>query len=203
MKHKITQHIRKTTGTRGFALLIGVVMASVLISITFVMFSISLKQVSLSTTGKNSQYALFAADTGLECALYADYKVLKSFVDPVVTTNGSDTIVTPNKPNPPTPFICSNKSIRLGDDLQLVKESNIVVNNVTYPKGLVWTFTVKYPTTPQCAIVTITKYVVVETSGGVNTDVIRTKIESRGYNTCPTTNPTDPQRVERGLEVHY
>ncbi len=57
---------------RGFTMLIGVLVSSVLLSIALVIFNISLKQITLATVGKNSQIALFAADSGLECALYWD-----------------------------------------------------------------------------------------------------------------------------------
>jgi hypothetical protein len=195
---------------KGFALLIGVVVASVLVSITFVMFSISLKQISLSTTGKNSQYAFYAADTGIECALYADNKINKVFVDPVATVNGGNTNVTPERPVNPTPFICSNQTIREEvNNLTLIQGRDgsnnptpVEVDDVIYSKGLVWRFTVDSPTTDQCAIVTVSKYVTPDPNVS-NVEILNTKLESRGYNTCPTINPTDPQRVERGLEVYY
>lgn len=57
---------------RGFTLLIAVILASVSAAIGVALASIAYKSVRLSATAQASQYAFYTADTGLECALYAD-----------------------------------------------------------------------------------------------------------------------------------
>ncbi|MBI2025166.1 pilus assembly PilX N-terminal domain-containing protein [Candidatus Kaiserbacteria bacterium] len=57
---------------RGFALLIAVVFMSVMLSFGLALGSLSYKQQVLASSAIQSQYAFYAADAGLECALYAD-----------------------------------------------------------------------------------------------------------------------------------
>ncbi|MES2134903.1 MAG: pilus assembly PilX N-terminal domain-containing protein [Patescibacteria group bacterium] len=59
---------------RGFTLLLAVLIGSILIAIGSAIFNIVSKQIILSSSGRESQFAFFAADTGIECALYWDVK---------------------------------------------------------------------------------------------------------------------------------
>ncbi len=56
----------------GFALLIAVIFMSVMLSFGLALGSLSYKQQVLASSAVASQYAFYAADAGLECALYAD-----------------------------------------------------------------------------------------------------------------------------------
>ena len=58
--------------TKGFTLLFAVIISSLLLSIGVAILDLALKQFSLSSTGKNSQVAFYAADNGLECGLFWD-----------------------------------------------------------------------------------------------------------------------------------
>ena len=57
---------------RGFTLLIAVVLTAVLLSVGFALLDIAYKQIVLSSTARNSQYAFYAADSAMECALFWD-----------------------------------------------------------------------------------------------------------------------------------
>lgn len=57
---------------RGFSLLIAVIFASVMLTFGLQLASLGYKQQTLSTSSLRSQYAFYAADAGLECALTAD-----------------------------------------------------------------------------------------------------------------------------------
>ncbi len=57
---------------RGFALLIAVIFMSVMLSFGLALGSLGYKQEVLASSAIESQYAFYAADAGLECALYAD-----------------------------------------------------------------------------------------------------------------------------------
>jgi Tfp pilus assembly protein PilX len=59
---------------RGFALLIAVIFMSVMLAFGLALASLSYKQQVLASSAIQSQYAFYAADAGLECALYADQK---------------------------------------------------------------------------------------------------------------------------------
>lgn len=60
------------TPSRGIALLIAVILASVVLSVALALLDITYKQVLLASTARQSQYAIYNADSVLECALYWD-----------------------------------------------------------------------------------------------------------------------------------
>jgi Tfp pilus assembly protein PilX len=62
------------TPRRGFALLISLILTSVVLAVGVALLDIAYKQVLLSSSAKNSQYAFYNADSALECALYWDQK---------------------------------------------------------------------------------------------------------------------------------
>lgn len=83
--------------SRGFALLVAVVLTSVLLSVGLALLDISYKQVILSSTARQSQYAFYAADTAMECALYWDQKQNAfSYTAPLATIRCSATDITPS-----------------------------------------------------------------------------------------------------------
>lgn len=57
---------------QGFALFIAVIFMSVMLSFGLALGSLSYKQQMLASSAIQSQYAFYAADSALECALYAD-----------------------------------------------------------------------------------------------------------------------------------
>lgn len=59
----------------GFALLIAVIFMSVMLSFGLSLGSLSYKQQILASSAIRSQYAFYAADAGLECALYYDQQL--------------------------------------------------------------------------------------------------------------------------------
>ncbi|OHA20772.1 MAG: hypothetical protein A2849_02490 [Candidatus Taylorbacteria bacterium RIFCSPHIGHO2_01_FULL_51_15] len=64
--------ILHTSSQRGFTLLFAVLIGSLLFSVGIAIAHLSLKEIVLSSAGKESEKAFFAADTGTECALYWD-----------------------------------------------------------------------------------------------------------------------------------
>ena len=59
--------------SNGFTLMLAVLVASLLMSLGLSMFNIAQKEIILSTVGRDSQFAFYAADAGSECALYWDF----------------------------------------------------------------------------------------------------------------------------------
>lgn len=64
----------KISEPRGFTLLIAVLVSGILLSLGFAIFNIVSKELVLSSAGRESQFAFYAADSGIECALYWDNK---------------------------------------------------------------------------------------------------------------------------------
>ncbi len=65
---------KRKSSSRGFTLLLAVLISSLLLSVGLAIFNITFKELILSSAGRESQFALYAADTGAECALYWDFK---------------------------------------------------------------------------------------------------------------------------------
>lgn len=181
---------------KGFALIIAVLVAGVLVSITYIMFSIGLKQLSLSTASKQSQIAFYAADSGLECALFYDFVETQVFEQHVEDTDPSDGGISVVFNTP---------------DLESIEEISCNGANATYisqvydnvlKKTVSTTFTIQPPGKSLCSIVTVTKRVDNKNVNGLSIDRIATSVESLGYNICPDNN-SNPLRVERGLIVNY
>jgi len=58
----------------GITLLIAVLTASLMLSISLSIFNIAIKELVISSSGKDSHIAFYQADSGIECALYWDYR---------------------------------------------------------------------------------------------------------------------------------
>ena len=71
IKNQVSSISRKE---RGFTILLAALVASLVLAIGISVFTIAQKQVILSSLGRNSQYAFYAADTGAECGLYWDLR---------------------------------------------------------------------------------------------------------------------------------
>jgi len=165
----------------GITLLITIVVMSLLLFISFAVVNITTKESLFATSGRDSQYAFYAADSGMECAIYWDSQVDPSKFD--TSTAGSIT--------------CAGLSISGGDTIYgtstLARIGGGGGANPTSVFGLRFNLTGNNPVN-SCAIVTVRKYY----SGSPL--VLKTYIKSRGYNTCDTSNP---RRLERGIEVTY
>ena len=62
-KSQVTSH--KSQVTKGFVLPFAVLISGILLSIGLAVFNIIMKEVLLSSSGRESQFAFYAADTGL------------------------------------------------------------------------------------------------------------------------------------------
>ncbi len=86
-----------TNPQRGFTLLIAVILTSVLLSVGLALLDVAYKQVTLSSTARQSQTAFYAADSALECALYWDQQHNAfSYTAPAATITCGNRTITPS-----------------------------------------------------------------------------------------------------------
>jgi len=163
---------------KGITLFISVVIMGILLFITFAVVNITLKATLFASSGRDSQYAFYAADTGIECALYWDSK----FDPSKFATSTAGTITCAGNP----PISTGSQTVPTNPS----QSSRVGGGGSGNPTSIFY-FVMNQGASPEvyCAIVTVTK----------NSDGT-TYIKSRGYNTCDTANP---RRVERGIEVTY
>jgi hypothetical protein len=169
---------------KGFTLLIAIIVTSMLLIVSFVVVNIALKQLILSSAAKESQYAFYAADGGTECAVYWD-------LANELINNGSSAFAT----STPGKIDCNHQSIGTGGVYSL-PQTDFLPGPVRSlvgggGSGSVSIFQLNF--TKGCAIVKIFK--VYDLYG-----VLKTTIDSRGYNTCDL-NAT--RRFERGVRLTY
>ncbi len=84
----------------GFTILLAALVASLVLSLGVSVFSIARKSITLSTLGRDSQFAFYAADTAAECALYWDAEPRNAFA--TSSPAGSIRCDDPDPPNPTT-----------------------------------------------------------------------------------------------------
>ncbi len=64
--------LRSMKNQQGFTLLLAALVASIVLALGTSIFQLAQKELTLSSIGRDSQFAFYAADTGAECALYWD-----------------------------------------------------------------------------------------------------------------------------------
>lgn len=116
---------------KGFTLFIAIVVMGTLLLITTGLVNLSVKQSFIANAGKESQIAFYAADTGMECAIYWDVKN-PSGQSAFATTTGST-------------INCNRDSNNSGNQWVVGGSSVSTINRINFLPD------------PYCAIVTVTK----------------------------------------------
>lgn len=160
---------------KGFTLLVAILTTSMLLLVSFMVANLAFKQLVISYANEESQQAFYAADSGVECAVYQDLNTsVSQFATSTpgsITCNGQSAITTGSQTNiPATP---STSRIGGGGDANPTS-----IFYLTFAKG--------------CAVVQVTKVY----SG----PILTTTINSKGYNTC---NTSALRRYERGVTLSY
>lgn len=156
---------------RGFTIFIAVIIVGTITLVAAGVINLAVRHLVIANAGEASQHAFYAADSGMECALYWDVR----------NPSGRSAFSTSTPTNPIT---CNNKNIIVAP----------VVNGGTGFGTTTITFDFT-PTDSYCVTVSIAKWYTLSAPR-----TLRTKIESKGYNTCSASNP---RRVERAVRATY
>lgn len=173
-------HKKMVSAERGITLFIAVIASSLLLLVSLAVVNITYKDILFSSSARDSQFAFYAADSGVECAMYWDFKNPSDISAFSITTEGT-----------PRTINCNNQAMSTGDSLPGGVTGLIGGGGNSNPTSI---FSFDYSPQAYCAIVTVNKY---EAPGS---PIIQTTIESRGYNTCDTSNP---KRLERAIRIEY
>ena len=149
---------RASKNTHGFTVLFAVIVSSLILALGLGIVAITMKEVKLSGSGRDSQLAFYAADSGSECAMYHD------IVNGVFPTSTSPTFNLEKCNNQ----IISATSTGDGSSATTTFQMCMQYNNGVCVKN------------KPCADVSVYKYM-----DGVDQ---KTTIDARGYNTCDTAN---------------
>ncbi len=187
---------------RGFTIFFAMLVASLSLAIGLAIYDLTARELDLSSIGTQSQYAVYASDTGAECGLYWDAKApaLNGAPSAFGTTsppqgkwaasgvwcgaNGSSASLDVTMLPPP--------AVDLSRYAECAGNSGTAWCISSLASAATTTFSLTFSPQQYCAVVQVAKYT--NSSGVLFTTVI-----SRGYNTC-TAGST---RVERTLQVSY
>lgn len=173
----------------GFIALLTVVIAAIILTMVMGISSTSVKQLTLASSAKEGSRALFAADTGIDCALYWD----------VNHPNNTMSYFDPGNTFPQT-INCNGAGITIPAPTQITSSySSIVYHSSKFSLNL----------GQGCAEIMIFKNYPLDTDRNGSIDLskeIYTQAESRGYNVpCAlvSSNPPPSTLVERGIRSIY
>lgn len=159
----------------GFVILFTILISSIIMVIGLGIFSIALRESILSGSAREAQYAFYAADAGVECALYGQ-------------------TITPDTSNP---FFGSGNSFECG-------ATNGSPNTVTsIGPAPMFTFDVMVDRTiGTCAHVTVMDGAA-SPLGNPTRRILSQGYNLCDPNTSKPVNPPDPRLVERDLDTSY
>ena len=156
MKHK-----------RGFVLLLAVLVSGILLALGLALYNIASKELLLSSAGRDSQFAFYAADSGIECALYWDAK------EQAFSTTSSLESVT-----------CGAGTVPSGGGVAPVTRT---YDQGTQTYSTTFSFSLGSNIADPCTDVTVSR----------RYNPTRTSIRADGYNTCVTSDPKRSERATR------
>ncbi|MBV9159303.1 MAG: hypothetical protein JO019_01765 [Candidatus Kaiserbacteria bacterium] len=159
---------------RGFTLLLAALVASIVLMLGSSIFAIAQKQVTLSSIGRDSQFAFYAADTGAECALYYDIR-FHAFATSTQSA-GASTIVCDGSTVTTSVTAAANAAT---STFQL---DLFTANQIAPIVGV-----------PNCVQVTVAK----------NPSSPYTVIHADGYSTSCGAVDTSVRALQRSVELHY
>ena len=163
----------------GYALLLSVLISGLILSIGLGLLSIVEKKITLSSLGRESQRAFYAADSGAECGLYWD-RTHGGFPMTVFAT--SSLSIPPTTPT--SGVLCVADGVGGGQDIA----ANWVISGAdteTANTSFELTFA-----NGSCATVVI----------GKTNEGRQTVVSSRGHNTCDL---NFPRIIERAIRILY
>ena len=194
---KKTDTEKEVSDKKGFTLLFAILVSVLVLAVGASMITIALKQVILSGAGRESQFAFYAANTGVECALYWDLKG-PELID------GAINYVFP----PPDEVQLSNL-----DDVKCAGGN--IVDGIGFPGGQTYTsggwdhnsssnittFTLAISNEIETNTSGILYCVKVTVQKEYEEDDVVTTITSQGLNSCDP--DSDARAVQRGLVLQY
>ncbi len=163
-------------GQKGFTLLLAALIASIVLSIGAAIFSIAQKELALSSIGRDSQFAFYAADSAAECALYWDVRF--------------SAFATSTTPHTLIPMSCEQSSLSVSEDLAALAATS------TFNLDIASVDAHNNPIT-YCATVSVAKYV------NNVTQTISSVIHADGFSANCASYQTSPHALQRSVELHY
>lgn len=183
----VALRIRKKAG---FVLLYAVLVSGIILGVGLSLINLFTKQIILSSIGRNSQFAYYAADAGKQCAYfwYASYYsavfgvLVNNQVNPPTSSDLPSTLFQAGTGQ--VSIFCNNRPLII--NYEPSSESSKLISNFTLPLS-------PDPNQPSCAKVQVTRKIAA--------GQVETMIRSSGYNaSCGDLGDQgkkNPRRIER------
>ena len=179
---------------KGFTVLFAALIGALLLAVGLAIFDIIFKEVSFATVVRDSNYAIYAADAGAECALFWDTQctaagVCRGSQAAFATSSASAT------PASGAGLTCDGQDIVTANPSVVAAFLNGKPQFDHGTQSATTTFAIYLDSTrsvPYCAVVQIIK----QSAGSI----LSTYVISHGYNTCDTSNTN---RIERAYLLSY
>jgi Tfp pilus assembly protein PilX len=125
--------MKQKKSNAGFTLLVAIVTTSILLVVSYVIANVALKQLTISYSNQESQYAFYNAESGIECAIYLDLKIAGGSV--FATSSG------------PVMYACGDTSLNLGENMGGGGDANATTTfTINFQKGCAVVKVAKVPT---------------------------------------------------------
>ena len=179
---------------KGYTLLFSIIVASIVLSIAAFILSVSRKQFILASAARDSTVAIYAADSGIQCAVEAYTKVWLATTSPAtINCYASSRVGTYN-----------NDAGAIPEDTTLLHGDS---NGQTFKTSRLTSPIILPLQNNTCATVDVMQGYY--QNGATYSH--RTIIDSRGYNIAdsgpcdlsPSPNPVNPRAVERAIRLQY
>lgn len=174
----VSTDMRTTSSQRGFTLLLAALVATIVLALGASIYGLVVKELALSSLGRDSQFAFFAADTGAECALYWDIR------HDYFATSAPVTVVAPDPRCAGQSFVAAGRSS-------------------TYP----YTMDFQFEPGGYCVNVSVTKCDGVIAADGTCTPAVpaqvHTLIHADGYSASCSAQGTQARVLQRSVELRY
>jgi len=178
----------------GFSVLFASLIGSLVLAIGLAILSITLKQITLASAGRESQRAFYAADTGTEFALYLDrggenFENCPNGIFPIPgqSTSICDVTEVAYRFDGETLNDDGSGSLGVNDDFNSVAGVSDSVTNISVRRS-------NTSGDPICFDIEVSK------TSDDNGITVETEIVVRGYNTC---NESATNRFERAIRTTY
>ena len=190
--------MNKLYNNRGYTLLFASLTAALVLGVAVFILSVSRRQFLLSANARNSMYAIYAADSGIECSALRNSDLSDSGTYNLIS---STTLQGP--PGSSFNMSCAGKNVKMDivtDPSKIINTNNFFTSDISQAVGFL------YAGGLTCAELRIStgKY-------GTADNESAKVFESRGYNLCkedPITklwspDTSSPSLVERALRLTY
>jgi len=210
---KAENHKSQPISRRGFTLYYAMLFGSVMLAIGASLLNISLKELRLSSALNESEYAFYAADSGIECALYWDSNANNIFPT-YRDSSGNYRVYLGTWQNSPPPPVSNSDPIVVTSPFPVRCNGDVAVQ-AGWPYQAYGDYGYRSLITANTSAATTTFYYNVSSASGklyctvveIGKSIqpnrrINTYIDSRGYNlACDKLN--DSRSVERAFTTHY